>query len=667
MTRCPHPASGWPFRRRPSRFANTKDISPHAAAADADNHRPRNPAPGGPAARPRPTGSTGRRAPGPWFAVLMAGASAVGLLACSDSVWEPPVPRGQVQGDVAEFVPPTGPAADVDTLPEWKTVIWDMESPGCVFHFRRATGVYSSLEYKLQYSDAAKEASKDWWRPLMYTVQGVVTRPTADGGRETLPQHIGVRAVCVMPKSDGGTEEAVGGVEAILSAMGILDLGKDSADAASALAPAGEDRSWALAALGWFGSRLSPRPLSAAQKSCPVERAETGECAISVKGLYVYPGRAPISIGCGMGFDFDWGAARCRDTSLSPGPIKTFIPSGGGSSPGGDGDDGDGDDGGGDDGDGDGDDDGEDTQVTSPPLSLTCKSVPRGDEAWCRVERTDTTVTLSSLSYTWTLGSGVAGPSGTGVFEWRGIATSTRSMTVTVLGPGLAEPKTLHGTVTVEAREWASPARSEIEEPSYSAGGLAAGEWGAFTLSYGLKFNTRWGSGPWDGEAFVARSGSVTTSMIVHPDLRSENPLEYSTRDKTYLRTECRNDHERLLANESHDRVNRTCGTNSAWESWKTTVTDHEKQHQDNYNTCIASSAVTDQLDRLEALTGGAVTDNLSKYKTALENTIIRGALGQTHSVNPPRVWHARLESRWKLGGIRAITHGGSCVIEEDS
>ncbi|WP_419950102.1 D-Ala-D-Ala carboxypeptidase family metallohydrolase [Candidatus Palauibacter sp.] len=210
-------------------------------------------------------------------------------------------------------------------LPKWETVIRSMTDPGCVFHFRRATGAYASRDYKLMYSDAAKEASKDSWWPMLYTVRGTVTRPTEDGGTETLPEHLGIRAVCLIPKSDEGTEEGVGGVRAILDSLGISALGTDSAQA-TAPAPEQQAPSWALATLGWVRDRLAPRPLSAAQDPpdgpCPLR--PPADCVVDEIGVTVRA--TPIRISCPPGFDFDWAAAGCVHTGFAPIPVPPVPP-----------------------------------------------------------------------------------------------------------------------------------------------------------------------------------------------------------------------------------------------------------------------------------------------------------------------------------------------------
>jgi len=112
---------------------------------------------------------------------------------------------------------------DEAELPDWETAAFGLASSACVFHFRRVTGVYAPKMYEFEYSEEALKGARNLWRALVYRVMITVTRPTADGGMETLPERLGIRAVCLMPRSDRGTAEAVGRVEAILVDRGILD------------------------------------------------------------------------------------------------------------------------------------------------------------------------------------------------------------------------------------------------------------------------------------------------------------------------------------------------------------------------------------------------------------------------------------------------------------
>lgn len=152
---------------------------------------------------------------------------ALGWVGCADSTLEPaimgpgdPVPEGA--WPAAALVSETDGFLPDEELPDWKTAVLRLTSPGCIFHFRRVTGVYAPKVYEFEYSDAVIEEARDVWQPLMYNVPIIVTRPTADGGMETLPERLGIRAVCWMPKADRGMAEAVGRVEAILVARGIL-------------------------------------------------------------------------------------------------------------------------------------------------------------------------------------------------------------------------------------------------------------------------------------------------------------------------------------------------------------------------------------------------------------------------------------------------------------
>ena len=365
-----------------------------------------------------------------------------------------------------------------------------------------------------------------------------VTRPTAEGGTETLPQHIGVRAVCAMPKSDGGTEETVGAVEAILSAMGILELRKDPADGASALAPAGGDRSWALAALAWFGSRLSPRPLSALQSACPQWAWTLGFCWFEMDDLNVYPegNQAPISISCGVGFDIDWTTGQCRDTSLLPNPIgiPIGIPGGGGSPGGGS------------------------TTPTSPPpppipsgqpLSLSCGSGMRGEEVTCSITKDEgVEIRGAAWSFTPTASSSRKTTLSGAEESWGGTAVESGAMEVVVTytegTSDVEHKKTLNAGVDISARVWTWPAGQGGEDDrrvpdecfGTAALGLTVGRIPkednpcdpGYFFDYLNGFRPGAGSGPWAGTGFVASKDNTSSRAGAywgrHPEIRSTAP-----------------------------------------------------------------------------------------------------------------------------------------------
>ena len=257
MRRCFRAVFTSTFRIRPSRFAAPPHVPPT-----------------------KPPSGIRPRQPAPWPALLAAVAAGTGLAACADSVWEPPgVPWSDGDRAMAALVSHTdGFLADAPELPGWETVARGWRAPGCVFHFRRVTGAYASREYRFEYSREARKAPKGW-RPLVYNVPVVVTRPTADGDTETLPERLAIRAVCLTPRSERGVAEAIGRVEAILEAMGVLEAKKVMAAAAGHPVPEGEGPSPVLAALRWARERLAVRPLSAAQEDCSVQQAETGDCA----------------------------------------------------------------------------------------------------------------------------------------------------------------------------------------------------------------------------------------------------------------------------------------------------------------------------------------------------------------------------------------------------
>ncbi len=572
-----------------------------------------------------------------------------GLAACSESPWAPadsePVPGGE--RPMAAVVSETkGFHADVPTLPDWKTVISSLTSPGCVLHFRRATGVYASKEYKLVYSDAAKEASKDWWWPLLYSVTAEVTRPAADGGTETLPERVGIRALCLLPKSDQGTEEGVGAVKAILEALGIFELDQGSADA-NALAPEGEAPSWVLAPLGWARSRLSPRPLSAAQGTEHRCKWKGGEnCAVEEIGVKITS--TPISISCPAGFDFDWVAVGCTHTGFSPTPIAPgdpFRPSGG-SAPGNKGD-------------------GEDGETGRQPVefTLSCPTVPRGAGGSCSVSASGQE--LRTLEFAWSSASGgvtVGTVSKTlGKMSWSGAAVSDVTVTVTISDPsGAIAGATETATAAVTRRIWAL-ARNSHATPAHAA--LGAGGWGRFDALI-PDFAASQGTGPWEGLRYVAGAAGFGTRLLLHPDLDPAKATSYGTRDDATgvewatLQHDCPNSAD-LGDRETVPALNGTCGRTSEYEAWVEEVEAHEREHEGNYNVCADSRQLADDLAAIEGLLGDRV-DELDQLELNFLLTLDRGidaGVGGTNATS----WDHRRVNKWYLGSFISGHSGAPC------
>ena len=299
MFRYPRDVPAPPFRPRPSRSATPPDPPPSCPSR-------------------RPSGLRPRR-PGPWTALLAAVAAGTGLAACADSVWEPPASEAWTgNGRAAANVvwKTDGFLADVDTLPSWRTVFDGLDEPGCGFHFRRATGVYAPREYGLEYSPAAT-ADGDARKALVYNVLVTVARPTADGGTETLPERLAIRAVCSMPDTKRGEAETTGRVEAILEEHGIE---VPSAREARGPTPSVGERAWAW--LGGVGARLAPRPLFA---------QETIEICATWAGLPssgIICTTINVTIICPFGFDYEASSGNCVGGPLSanPGGSQPPIP-----------------------------------------------------------------------------------------------------------------------------------------------------------------------------------------------------------------------------------------------------------------------------------------------------------------------------------------------------
>ena len=336
-------------------------------------------------------------------------------------------------------------------LPGWETVARGRRAPGCVFHFRRATGAYASREYRFEYGREARKAPKGW-RPLVYNVPVVVTRPTADGGTETLPERLGIRAVCLTPRSElgGGRGHRARGGDP--GGDGRPRRGRRSWPARrTSRSLAGKRATPVLAALRWARERLAPRPLSAAQEDCSVQQAAAGECAIESDELVATGTPSPIPISCPAGFDYEGTTNSC---------VLTFNP-GGGIDPGGtnSGNSGNGNQGG-----------GENTGPRTVDFELSCSGPTRGEHGSCSVSAPGEN--LGSLNYSWSAAiNNATVATASGQSSWGGTATEGVTVRVEITDPaGGIAAATLTADVSVGARSWGLPQSSA--EPSYEDLGL---------------------------------------------------------------------------------------------------------------------------------------------------------------------------------------------------
>ena len=183
-------------------------------------------------------------------------------------------------------------------------------------HFRQVTGKYALEEYTLRYSSDAT-AGAEAWRALTYNVMVAVTRPTEGGQKEALPQRVGIRAVCAMPKSELGTGEAKARVEAILEEKGISIPGK-----VEARGPINDRLRWAW---DW----LAPRPLNAAQAHRCSAFPPPEDCEIEPIDVTV-----TVPVTCPAGFDYEATTNSCVHHSTGGTNPGEGSSGGGGNNPG---------------------------------------------------------------------------------------------------------------------------------------------------------------------------------------------------------------------------------------------------------------------------------------------------------------------------------------------
>ena len=524
--------------------------------------------------------------------------------------------------------------ADAPELPGWETVARGWLAPGCVFHFRRATAAYASREYRFEYGREARKAPKGW-RPLVYNVPVVVTRPTADGGTETLPERLGIRAVCLTPRSELGVAEAIGRVEAILEAMGVLEAKKVMARAADLPVPEGDGPSPVLAALRWARERLSVRPLSAAQEDCSVEQAETKECAIEVDGLVATGTPSPIPISCPAGFDYEGTTNSC---------VLTFNP-GGGIDPGGTNS--------GNSGNGNAGNNNGETNLRDVEFTLSCPgSVTRGSSAVCSVGTEDDEVIASEISYDWSAGENGRNGRGRAFVSWSGKATSTRTVSVTVSAPGI-QTKNLSATVRVGERSSFFPS---------SAAGVSTQHidsqdtWGWFDIPLERPDGpgVTQGQGPWFGEWIAARGYSVPTAIVLSSDLDATG-VAYGGANQTCLTT--------LPASATINvyGANYRCGRAVGLARLYDILLAHEREHESSWNQCLASSEGRAFMDYAEGVLPEAGSDakkDLDQEWGLFWTKLLASAYGSVTNRTGATVWSWRANERWQLYQHDAPGHG---------
>ena len=566
--------------------------------------------------------------------LVVAGASAAGVLGCSDSFWEPPVPSEVDAWALAPIVSQTWLSADIDSLPPWEAVIQGLGGPACEFYFGLATGSYVSRKYVLDFSAEAKGDTDEVW-VQQHQVLVTVKRPTSDGTVEVLPERVAVLAVCLHPGTERGRQETTGSVKAILKDMGIPLPDKMWASAR----PSGGGPWAALRKLasGW----VVPSPLLAAQDADPCSDPEPSTVCEPVKMREL---NAITERTCPVGFDYDVVEDNCnlnfvgegmeKEYLIPVGSIENTLGLGGTRGNGGDGDDGD-----------EGD--------RPVAFNLNCSSPLRGSTGGCYATTTDTAVRLSDLNYAWVTGAGVARPADTeeDFTSWEGTAMSTISMTVSISGPEVADT-TLTGVVQVTAREWtwgdsvvnANFTFSSLDS-CFPAGAVAAAmpancaaNWVQSSYTPGA------GDGPWTGVEYIAdASAAIDVEWAYDREFRSDGP-HYAMRGDTALLNSC----PPTLATMNVLKANTACSAASDFNRLLAFAAGHEGHH---ISAIEAEAGQHDLLADWEPVAGSAshVRTEAGRIVTGIEGAI-HGAANWTHTPGPTYdVWWWDGRNGWQL------------------
>ena len=265
-----------------------------------------------------------------------------------------------------------------------------------------------------------------------------------------------------------------------------------------------------------------------------------------------------------------------RGAEELPGPIKTFIPSGGGSSPGG----------------GNG---GGETGPRSVAFALSCPdSVLRGSGGSCSVSAPDSAgVDMSALKFAWLSTSG-ATKSGKGVSAWSGKATADVTVTVTITDTtGAVAGFTDSKHIGMRARTWTfTPPIAANTSSGYGGANWAKGKWGQHDAGSTTVPGVLAGSGPWEGtytgDAAPVHNGD--NGITLHADFDTTGSL-YSGANGVacFAATD-----SAAVANVV--AVNAECGTSSQLSSWEGMVLAHEAAHAASGDRCLKSATTTNEI-----------------------------------------------------------------------
>lgn len=573
---------------------------------------------------PRGVSAPHRRPPRRRVAPLRRPATVAACLAalagCGDSLVPDP-PSSSAAPTAPSFISGTAMSSDAVKLPPVSEVAAGLPDPGCVLHYRTLSDLYAEHRLDIEFSPSAREGAAGRLRLIAHGVNVTVERPLADGGTETLPERLGVRAVCRVPDTALGESEARAWIDVLLREKG-LDTSAAASEAAARSA-----------------RRVPPGPGVAPDGTITicVGWGGTGEVGVTC---------VRITITCPTGFDYEASSGRCRGSGG-----RTSAPGTGNTGRG-----------------GGGNNNNNQTTLRTVEFALGCTSPTGGSDGSCSVSTQDSAVTLGDLSYAWT-SDAAAVPDGTS--SWGpGTATTNRSVEVSISGSGIAGA-TKTATATVTPRVWTWPAGEDLGErngsiPDHCYGdalGLTVGRMGEGSCSghyfdYLNGFAVEAGSGPWGGTWYVASTSDSSGAGAfwgTSPNLRSDGPAHDTGTLPSDIRSErgCRASATVYQVNACSAALSRTHRNNrsAAFDGLVKEVGKHEGEH---VAAVVAEAAKHNVWGGWEAVVGasesaartGAQTAGLPAHAALLSAT---QGVDASYSAKTFRIWWWT-GSQWEVG-----------------
>ena len=226
-------------------------------------------------------------------------------------------------------------------------------------------------------------------------------------------------------------------------------------------------------------------------------------------------------------------------------------------------------------------------------LNCTPSTVTRGSTAGCTVEVSsddDPTVSADQYVYTWASGTG-ATPDGHVTTSWKGVATETTTITVSVISEGFTATK----TITVSPRSgWGVDQLNASPQYDTDLPYLGLYEIPRHPPPIGTIID---GSGPWDGQHMTGTAPVISSHLWISGDYSDNQGKSYPGAGNT-----CSGYGLSDIA--SYYSVNTECGTDPAWRAFEDKIVVHEYEHEAGLDACLSGRTGSMAMSNMEAIVG---------------------------------------------------------------